>query len=97
MSRELEYPGEFALVGAGSVATSLAALFARVPGAVGPVVGVSYRVASRIANSLGVGVPARDPVVLSKSTLLVVHAPPSQMKGLAAVLARSPIDWKGKS
>lgn len=97
MSRELEYPGEFALVGAGSVATSLAGQFARVPGAVGPVVGVSYRVASRIANSLRAGRPARDPSVLAKSSLLVIHAPPSQMKGLANAVAKAPINWSEKA
>jgi pyrroline-5-carboxylate reductase len=97
MSRELESPVNFALVGAGSVATSLAGRFSRIPGAVGAVVGVSYRVASRIVNSLGAGNPARDASALDRSSLVVVSSPPSQMKALASSIGRAELDWREKS
>jgi hypothetical protein len=97
MWRASEYQGNFALIGAGPVASSLAANFAREPNSLGPVVAVSYRVASRIANSLGAGQPARDPAVLDRFPLILVHAPLNQMHVLAERLALAAISWSGKS
>ncbi|MCU1326294.1 MAG: hypothetical protein JWN34_1664 [Bryobacterales bacterium] len=95
--RESEYPGSFALVGAGSVTTSLAATFSQQPGALGPIVGVSYRVASRIANTLGVGEPARDASVLRNYPVILIHAPQTQMKALSDRLAHAAVCWSDKS
>jgi len=93
----LESQGEFALVGAGSAATSLAAEFSRKPGALGPVVAVSLRVASRIANSIDAGTPARDASVLRDYSIILVHAPPNQMKSLTVTLSEAGLSWTGKS
>ncbi|NDJ10370.1 MAG: DUF2520 domain-containing protein [Acidobacteriia bacterium] len=97
MSRELESPVEFALVGAGPAATSLAGALAHGPGRLGPVVGVSYRVASRLANSLGIGTPARDTAALRNTELILFHAPLQQMKILADQFEHAGINWSGKN
>ena len=97
MSRESESPDNFALVGAGPAATSLAGTLARIPGRLGPVVGVSYRVASRIANSLGIGTPARNPSALRDTELVLFHAPLRQMKLLAEQFATAEISWAKKN
>ncbi len=97
MSRESESPDEFALVGAGPAAASLAAALARNPGKLGPVVGVSYRVASRIANSLGLGTPARDVSALRAIDLILFHAPMQQMRILASQFQEAGLDWSRKN
>ena len=97
MLRELESLDNFALVGAGPAATSLAGTIARLPGRLGHVVGVSYRVASRIANSLGLGTPARDPSVLQDTELILFHAPLRQMELLAAQFAEAKVNWAKKN
>lgn len=97
MSRESEYPNDFALVGAGSVAASLAGRLARTPGKLGPVVAVSYRVASRIANSLKAGTPARDASVLAEWPLVLISAPADQMRALTVTLSACGIAWRGKT
>lgn len=97
MSRELESPVEFALVGAGPAATSLAGALVHGLGRLGPVVGVSYRVASRLANSLGVGTPARDAGALQPIELVLFHAPLRQMQILAEQFQQAGISWSGKN
>jgi hypothetical protein len=61
------------------------------------VAGVSYRVASRIANTLHSGTPVRSVDELNVVRLILFHAPPDQMETLTALLKASKIRWAGKS
>jgi hypothetical protein len=97
MLRELEFQPEYGLVAAGAVNSSF---IGRLPGkarALGPVVGVSYRVASRIANSLRAGKAARSVDELNDFRLILFHSYPSQHDTLIAMLKEAEIQWQGKS
>jgi hypothetical protein len=88
---------KYAVAGAGAVGKSL---IGRLPGKardIGLVVGVSYRVASRIANGLRAGVAAREPGELNGTPIVLLHSPPDQMPGLTQVLLSDQIDWAEKS
>ncbi|MGD1071392.1 MAG: DUF2520 domain-containing protein [Bryobacteraceae bacterium] len=94
MSRGSGYQREYGLVGAGAVNASL---IGRLSGKLGPVAGVSYRVASRIANTLQSGTPVRSVDELDGMRLILFHAPPEQMETLTDLLKNSKIRWAGKS
>jgi hypothetical protein len=88
---------EYGLIGAGAVNTSLVG---RIPGkaqALGPVAGTSYRVASRIANTLRAGQAVRSADELDSVRVILFHAPPDQMAALADLLETANIRWPGKS
>jgi hypothetical protein len=93
----LEFQPEYGLIAAGAVNSSF---IGRLPGkarALGPVVGVSYRVASRIANSLRAGQPARSVDELDDFRLILFHSCPAQHDTLIGMLKKSGIQWQGKS
>jgi hypothetical protein len=97
MLRGLEFQPEYGLIAAGAVNSSF---IGRLPGkarALGPVVGVSYRVASRIANSLRAGKAARSVEELNDFRLILFHSLPSQHDTLIGMLKDSDIQWHGKS
>jgi hypothetical protein len=97
MLRESEFQAEYGLIAAGAVNSSF---IGRLPGktrALGPVAGVSYRVASRIANTLRAGLAARSVKELDAVRLILFHSPPSQHKTLVDLLQSSEIQWPGKS
>jgi hypothetical protein len=84
-------------MGAGAVN---AGLIARLPGkahTVGPVAAVSFRVASRIVNSLGAGRAVRSPAELDGSRIILFHSSPEQFQPLARALQAAAIGWAGKS
>lgn len=84
-------------MGAGAVNASL---IARLPGknrALGAVAAVSFRVASRIVNSLGAGKAVRCPAELDALRVILFHSSPEQFQPLAEVLYAARIDWTGKS
>jgi hypothetical protein len=96
-SRASEFRHRYGVVGAGAVGKSL---IARLPGKardLGPVSGVSYRVASRITNSLRAGQAAREPADLNGPRTILFHSPPDQIPGLGQVLLSDQIDWNGKA
>jgi hypothetical protein len=94
MSRGSGFQPEYGLVGAGAVNASLVG---RLSGKLGPVAGVSYRVASRIANTLHSGTPVRSVDELDGMRSILFHAPPEQMETVTELLKNSGIRWAGKS
>ncbi len=94
MSRGSGFQPEYGLVGAGAVNSSLVG---RLSGRLGPVVGVSYRVASRIANTLHSGTAVRSADELDAVRLILFHAPAPQMDILTELLDAATIRWSAKS
>lgn len=62
----------------------------------GPVSAVSYRVASRIANTLRGGYAVRNANELQCVPRLLIHSPPDSMESLLGMLGTAEIDWTGK-
>jgi hypothetical protein len=81
-------------LGAGAVDASL---IGRLSGRLGPVAGVSYRVASRIANTLHSGTAVRSADELDAVCVILFHAPAAQMELMAELLRSARIRWMGKS
>jgi hypothetical protein len=64
---------------------------------IGPVAAVSYRVASRIANSLRAGRAVRDLADLDPHQVILFHAPPDQIRLLLHLCFSSPLNWHGRT
>lgn len=91
----MEAKRKYGILGAGAVRASLIGkLRAR---DIGPVCATSYRLASRIANSLRAGYPVRSANELNAAQAVLVHAPAESVVPLAELLDRGAIDWKGKA
>lgn len=88
---------EYGIVGAGSVSNSLLGKLPRNPTALGAVGGVSYRVASRIANTLKAGWPVRSLDELDGVRTILFHSPPEHFDTLSGALARANVQWSGKA
>jgi Domain of unknown function (DUF2520) len=95
--RASAYQPEFGLLGAGSVSTSLIGRLPSGTRAIGPVAAVSYRVASRIANSLRAGTAVRSAAELDEVRTIVFYSPPEQAGVLLEILRTARIHWPGKS
>jgi hypothetical protein len=93
----VDHGAEFGVVGAGALSKSLIGQLPRKARQIGPVVGVSYRVASRMANALRAGRPAREPEELNAVPVVLFHAPDAQVRLIAELLEQAKIDWKDKS
>ena len=87
---------EYGVIGAGTLSKSLIGQVARKPRQIGAVVGVSFRVASRMANSLRAGYAARCADELDDAPVILLHAPPDQVRAVAALLENARIEWKDK-
>lgn len=96
-SRASGFRHRYAVAGAGAVAKSLIGRLPTKARDIGPVAGVSYRVASRIANALRAGVAAREPGELNSAPTILLHSPRDQMPGLTQILVTDQIDWQNKS
>jgi len=84
-------------LGAGAVSASL---IGRLPSRIrelGPVSAVSYRVASRIANTLRAGYPVRTADELNGAPCVLFHSPPEHVEILIGLLEKAEIDWAGKA
>ncbi len=90
----MEY--EFGVIGAGGLSKSLIGQLPRKSRQIGPVAAVSFRVASRMANSLRAGHPARNADELDTTPVILFHAPPDQARGIAELLEQANITWKDK-
>jgi hypothetical protein len=97
MSRASESRVEYGVIGAGALSKSLIGHLPRKGREIGPVAGVSYRVASRMANALRAGRAARGPDELNSVPVILFHAPDGQMRQIAALLEGAGIEWKDKS
>lgn len=93
----MESRHRYGILAAGAVSGSL---IGRLPSRrrdVGPVCAVSYRVASRIANTLRAGYPVRTADELGEVRGVLFHSPPEHLDNLLEVLGRAEIDWTGKA
>jgi hypothetical protein len=88
------YRFKYGIAAAGAVGSSIIGHLSRET--LGPVYGVSYRVASRIANTLGGGYPVRSATELNSAPAILFHAPPDQSESLLELLELAPVEWSGK-
>jgi hypothetical protein len=87
---------EYGVIGAGGLSKSLIGQLPLKSRQIGPVVGVSFRVASRMANSLRAGYAARNAGELDEMPVILFHAPAGQVRIVADLLERARIEWKDK-
>jgi len=93
----LEPRYKYGVLGAGAVGASLVGRLPSRTRDLGPVSASSYRVASRIANTLRAGYPVRTADELNAVPGVLFHAPPDHAAGLLGILEKAAIDWKGKA
>lgn len=97
MSRESEFRHKYGVYGAGAVNRSLIGSLAAHTRQLGPVSAVSFRVASRLANTLKNGYAVRDPAELRNASVILFHAPVDQVATQFAFLLQASFDWTGRS
>lgn len=97
MSRASVFQVEYGVIGAGALGTSLIGQLPRKLRQIGPVAGASFRVASRMANSLRAGHAARTADELDEMPVILFHTPAKQIGAIAELLELARIDWKGKA
>jgi hypothetical protein len=88
---------KYAVLGAGAVAKSLIGRLPAKTRDLGPVSAVSFRVASRIANTLRAGRAARTANELNDAPVILFHSPPDQVEILLEILRSAEIHWTGKA
>lgn len=88
---------KYGVLGAGAVAKSLIGRLPSKTRKIGPVSAVSFRLASRIANTLRAGYPVRSADELDTATVTLFHSSPEQMQSLLGILERAHIRWPGKA
>ena len=86
----------FAVAGGGRVSASFVSRLPRLAAELGPVAAQSYRLASRIVNSIGAGHPVREYADLNESPLILIFAPSSGVAQIVSALAES-IECSGKT
>lgn len=86
-----------ALLAAGRLSRSFTGRLAGLQEHLGPVKGPSYRLASRLVNSIRAGFPVKDYRELGEFRLLLVSLPRAQLRSAIEELAASAIDWQGRS
>jgi hypothetical protein len=97
MSRESEFRHKYGVFGAGPVSRTLVGSLAAQAGQIGPISAASYRVASRLANTLKSGFAVRDAGQLRSSPVILFYAPEDQVVAQLAVLHAAALDWTGRS
>ena len=95
--QELAFRHSYALIAAGSVGKTLIGRLPAKSRQIGPVAAVSYRVASRIANSLRAGRSVRDLTDIDESQVILFHAPPEQIRLLLHLCFAAPVNWQGRT
>src|SRR5260370_4597453 len=86
-----------ALIGAGKLSGSPVSEFWRLSGRLGPVKAPSFRLASRIANSLRAGHPVRDYAEFDACRLILVSVPDAILPAVVGDIASANIYWRDKS
>ena len=86
----------FAVAGGGRVSASFIARLPGLAAELGPVAAQSYRLASRIVNSIGAGHAVRCYAELNDSTLILISAPASTALAIVDALTES-IECGGKT
>jgi hypothetical protein len=97
MLRASGFQAEYGVIGAGALSKSLVGQLPRKSRQIGPVAGVSFRVASRLTNSLRAGHAARSADELDSLPVILFHAPAVQVRAIAALLEHAKIDWSNKA
>jgi len=85
-----------ALVAAGPLSRSFITRLAVLPERLGPVLAPSYRLASRLVNSLGAGYAVRHYRQLSKAQLVLIAVPEALLEDTVDRLAGAELNWQGK-
>lgn len=80
------------LIGAGAVSRSPVARL--LPGALGPVMADSYRLASRLVSSLRAGHPVREWDEMRRARTILIVAPDAAIPELVRRAAAAPVDWR---
>lgn len=88
---------KYGVLGSGAVSASLIGRLPSRARDLGPVSAVSFRVASRIANTLHAGYPVRTAQELGDAPTILFHAPAEHLHTLAGLLEDAKIDWTGKA
>ena len=86
-----------ALVGAGPVSRSFLARLPAVAEHLGPVMSLSFRLASRIANAMRSGFPVAGYKDLDRSRVVLVALPARYLSRVVSELAAAPLDWTRKT
>jgi predicted short-subunit dehydrogenase-like oxidoreductase (DUF2520 family) len=85
----------FAVAGGGRVSASFVARIPHLSTELGPVAAQSYRLASRIVNTIGAGYPVRGYKDLNTSFIILICSPPRGVPSIVRALEES-IDCKRK-
>src|SRR4051794_12467385 len=85
----------FAVAGGGRVSDSFVPRLPRLTTELGPVAAQSYRLASRIVNSIGAGYPVKSYADLDASTLILICAPAQAIGPIVSALEAA-IECRGK-
>src|SRR5438270_9950714 len=86
----------FGVAGGGRVSNSFVSRLPRLASQLGPVAAQSYRLASRIVNSIGAGYPVRRYEDLNDSALILICAPAKAVGPIVTALARA-IERRGET
>jgi predicted short-subunit dehydrogenase-like oxidoreductase (DUF2520 family) len=86
----------FGVAGGGRVSGSFVARLPRLASQLGPVAAQSYRLASRIANSIGAGYAVRRYEDLNDSALILICAPAHGVGPIVSALAKA-LECRGKT
>ncbi len=92
----MESKHKYGLVGAGAVRASLIGRLPSRARDIGPVCSTSYRVASRIANSIGAGYAVRSAEELNTVPAVLVNFQAENPESVVALLENAAIDWNGR-
>src|SRR5215212_1834677 len=85
----------FAVAGGGRISSSFVTRLPNLTSELGPVAAQSYRLASRIANTIGAGHPVRRYADLNASKLILICAPAKSLGQIVSTLAEA-LDCRGK-
>ena len=93
----MKRPKSVALVGGGKLSSSSLARFWSLSEMLGPVKASSYRLASRIANSLRAGHPVKNYDEFDACRLVLISVPDRALPSVIAQLCSAGLSWSGKS
>jgi hypothetical protein len=93
----MKRPKSVALIAGGKISGSPLARFWLLSEMLGPVKASSFRLASRIANSLRAGHPVKDYREFDACYLILICVPDDALAGVVAELCSAGISWRGKS
>ena len=93
----MKKPKRVALIAAGNLAGSPVSRFARLHEQLGPVKSLSYRLASRVANTLRAGHPVKDYAEFEDCHVILISVPDAALPETIRDLTSAGISWPGKT